>query len=111
MAAALVSGRSRYAPDPERLIEITPVADRARVAAVIGRTHDAVGKDGVRMLLADPLPEVRRSALEAAGALQMGLDQPVFIHLADAQPAARLAAVIAVLRTIGDTAASSTVGR
>jgi hypothetical protein len=101
MGMALAAGRSPYGPDPKRLIDTTPGAERARVALGLMAREPEAARAALRAMMADTDPALREAALRAAGVAGLGREHTVYSHLTDPAPAARLAAIDAVLQTVG----------
>ncbi|MCC7008740.1 MAG: hypothetical protein IT184_07980 [Acidobacteria bacterium] len=99
---ALALAGSPYGPDPARLLETSTPETRGRLAVMLARAQPDLAKHTVRTLMDDPSSDVRISALRAAGQLGMGLERAVYARVGDANPGVRLAAVNAVLQTLGD---------
>ena len=90
-----------YGADPKRMLEVTNTPERARLALMVSQQQPDLAKSAIRGMIADPAPPMREAALRAAGILDMGYERVVYSRLEDSDPGVRLAAVDAVLQTIG----------
>jgi hypothetical protein len=98
---ALALAGSPYGADPRHMLQVTTTPERARLALMVSQQQPELAKSAVRGMTADPAPPMRAAGLRAAGVLDMGFERVVYMRLEDPDPAVRLAAVDAILQTIG----------
>ena len=92
---------SPYGADPRRMLETTTTPERARLALMVSQQQPDLAKSAVRGMMTEPAAPMREAGLRAAGQLDMGFDRTIYARLEDPEPSVRLAAVEAILETVG----------
>jgi HEAT repeat protein len=92
---------SPYGADPHRILETTMTPERARIALLVSQKQPDLARTALRGMIAEPAAPMREAGLRAAGQLAMGFERVVYGRLEDPEPSVRLAAIEAILQTIG----------